>query len=84
MVKMLMRHDICLSGLLGIYLNLRRLVVFLDIYSLIGVRFRLDLIIPLFDIACVILFTMILIGAHIMHVMLHLTLHHLGTILMLS
>ena len=35
MLKILMMHGICLSGLLGIHLNLRRLVVFLDIHFLI-------------------------------------------------
>jgi len=58
-VKMLMRHGICLSGLLGIHFNLRRLVVFLDIHVLILVRFMLDLIMPLSGVICVNLLTMI-------------------------
>jgi len=72
MVKILMRHSICLSGLLGIHLSLRRLVVFLDIYFLILFYFRLDLIMPLFGV--VILLAMLLIHALIMHAMRNLTL----------
>ena len=59
MVKILMRHGIYLSGLLGINLNLRRLVVFVDIHVLILVRSMLDLIMPLFSVISVILLTMI-------------------------
>ena len=46
MVKVLMRHGIYLSGLLGIYLSLERLVVFMDIHALILVDSMLDLIMP--------------------------------------
>ena len=35
MAKVFMKLGVCLSGLLGIHLNLRRLVVFLDILFLI-------------------------------------------------
>jgi len=59
MVKVLMMHGICLSGLLSIHLSLKRLVVFLDIDFLILVRFMLDLIMPLFGVICINLLTMI-------------------------
>jgi len=55
MVKTLMRHGICLSGLLRIHLSLRRVVVFLDVHVLILVHSMLDLIMLLFDVTCVIL-----------------------------
>jgi len=84
MVKMLMSYDICLSRLYGIHLNLRRLVVFLVIRSLILVRSILDLIISLFSVTYVILLTMLLIRVLIMHVVLNLTLCHSRTILILS
>jgi len=48
-----MRHCIFLSGLLGIYSSLRRLVVFLDILFLIPVHFMLDFIMPLVGVVCV-------------------------------
>ena len=59
MVKMLIIHGICLSGLLEIHLNLRKLVVFLDIHFLILVHYILDLIMPLSGVIYVILLTMI-------------------------
>ena len=59
MLKMLMMHVICLSGLFAIHLNLRRLVVFLDIHFLILVHFMLDLIMHFFGVISVILLTMI-------------------------
>ena len=81
---MLMRYSIYLSGMLGIHLNSRRLVMFLDIHSLMLVHAILDLIMPHFDVTCVILLTIILISVLITHVMLNLILHHPETILMLS
>ena len=79
-----MRHCICLCGLLRIHLNLRRLVVFLDIHFLILVHFMLDPIMPLFGVTSVILLTMILIRVLIMHVMHNSISNHPGTTLMLS
>jgi len=84
MVKMLMIHCTYLIGLLGIHLNLRRLVMFLDIHVLILVHFILYLIMLLSSVICVILLTMLLICVLIMHAMLNLTMHHLRTILTLS
>jgi len=84
MVKTLMRQGIRLSGLLGTHLSLKRVVVFVDTLFPILVNFMLDLIILLFGVTCVILLTIILHYVLIMHVMLNLTLHHPGTILMLS
>ena len=84
MVEMLMMHGICLSGLLGIHLNLRRLLLFLNIHFLILAHSVLDLIIPLLGVTCVVLLTMTLISALVMHAMLNLTLRHLRAILMLS
>jgi len=72
-----------LDGLLGIHLSSRRLVVFLDIHYLIFVHSMLDFITPFFYVTCVILLTMILICTLIMHAILNLTLHNLGTILTL-
>ena len=83
-VKTLMRHEICLSGLLTTHLSLKRLVVFVDILFAILVHFMLDLTMLLFGVICAILLTIILHHVLIMHVMLNLTLHHPGTILMLS
>jgi len=45
-VKALIRNGICLSRLLGIHLNLRKVVVFLDNHFLILVRSMLDIICP--------------------------------------
>ena len=81
MVKVLMRHGTCMCGLFGIHLNLKRLVMFMDIVSL---ALMLDLIVPLFSVTGVILLTAILIHVLIMHVMHNLSLHHSRTILMLS
>jgi len=83
-VKMLMKHGICLQGLLRTRLSLKRLVVFMDILFSILVYFILDLIMLLFGVTCVILLTIILHHVLIMHAMLNLTLHHPGTKLMLS
>jgi len=59
MLRMLMMHVICLTGLLGMYLNLRRLAVFLDIHFLIFAHSILDLIMLLFGVISVILLSMI-------------------------
>ena len=40
-VKMMMRHGICLSGLLGTHLSLKRLVMFVEILFPILVHFML-------------------------------------------
>jgi len=82
--KMLMMHGICFYGLLGIRLNLKRLVVFINIIFPIHVHFMLDYIMLLFGVTCAILLTIILYHVLIMHAMLNLTSHYPGTILMLS
>jgi len=84
MEKLVMMDVICLSGLLGIHLSSRRLVVFLDICFLVLMHSILDLIMLLFGVTCVILLTILLIRVLIMHDMLNMTLHHPGTILKLS
>jgi len=58
MATVLTRHGFFLSGLLRVHLSLPRLVVFLDIHSLILVHSILDLIMTLFGVACVIVLTM--------------------------
>jgi len=70
MVKMSMRHGVCLSGLLGIHLTLTRLVVFLDILFPILVHFMLDRILLLCGVTCVIPLTILLVHVPIMHAML--------------
>jgi len=57
---------------LGILLNLRRLVTFLDILSLILVHFMLYLIMLLVGVTCVIPLTIILVHVLSMHAMLNL------------
>ena len=52
MVKMLMMYVICLSRLPGIYLNLSKIVVFLDIYFMVLVHFMLDLMMLHFGVIC--------------------------------
>ena len=84
MVEMFVMHGICLNGLLGIHLNLRRLLLFRNIHFLILAHSIVDLIMPLFGVICVILLTMLLVHVLIMHAMRSLTLYHHGTILMLS
>ena len=79
-----MQHGVSLSGLLGIRLSLRRLVVFMDIHFMTHVHFMLDCIMLLYSVTCVVLLTIILVHVLIMPTMLDLTLHHLGTVLMLS
>jgi len=59
MVKMLTRQVISLSGLFEIHLNLRRLLLFLNIHFLILALSILDLIRLLFGVISVILLTMI-------------------------
>ena len=59
-VKMLMKHEICLNGLLETRFSLKRLVVFLDIYCMIHVHFLLDLIMLIFGVTCVILLSIML------------------------
>jgi len=78
-----MRHGICLSRLPRIHLSLRKVVMFLDIYFLILVRFMLDLVIFVFGVICIFLLTMKLIRFLVAHAMLNLSLHHPRTILML-
>jgi len=72
MAKVLIRHVVCLSGLIGIHLSLRRLVVFLEILPLILVHSMLDLIMLLFDVTCVVLMTIILLHVLSMYAMLNL------------
>lgn len=84
MLKVFMKHGICLSGFLGIHLNLRMLVMLLDVHYLILVNSMLDVIMLLFGVIFVILLSIKLICVLTMHAMLSLTLHHLGIIPMLS
>jgi len=60
MVKMLMNLGVCLSGLLGIRLSLKRLVVFINIHFMTHVHSLLDRIMLLFGVTRVILLTVIL------------------------
>ena len=62
-----------MSGLLGIHLSLKRLVVLLGIYFLILAHSIIDLIMPLFGVIHVALLTMKLIHVLIMHAMINLT-----------
>jgi len=62
----------CFSGLLRLRLNLRMVVVFLDILFLILMHSMLHLIISIFVVACVVLVTIILFHVLSMHVILHL------------
>jgi len=79
-----MKRGGCLNGLYGIRLSLTRLVVFMDIHFITHVHFMLDRIMLLCGVTCVVLLTIMLIHVLITHTMLNLTLHHLGTVLMLS
>jgi len=72
-----------LEWIAWIRLSLKRLVIFRDVIFLFLVHFMLDHIMLLCGVTCVVL-TIILHHALIMHVMLNLTLHHQGTVLMLS
>ena len=67
MVKVPMKLDVCLSGLHGIHLSLRRLVVFLDIHFISHVHFILGHIMLLFGFICVILLSIMLVYVLIMH-----------------
>jgi len=66
MVKVSMKLGLCLSGLLGIRLNSKRLVVFLDIYFVIHVHSMLNRTMLLFGVTCVILMSIMLVHVHIM------------------
>ena len=70
MVELLMRHGVHLSGLLGIYLNLKRLVVFLDVLFLILMHSMLDLIILHFGVICVGLLIIVLLHVDSIHAIL--------------
>ena len=83
-VNALMWHGVYLGGLHGSRLSLRRLVVFLDILFLILAHSMLDRIMFVCGVTCVILLTIMLIHALIMHDMFNLTLHYPETVLMLS
>ena len=61
MVKVLVKLGVCFSGLLGIHFNLRRLVVFLDILSLILVHSILELIMLVFGVTFIVLLIIILL-----------------------
>jgi len=67
MVKVPMKLDLCLSGLLGIRLSLKRLVACMDIHFMIHVHSTLDLIMLLFGVTCVILLPIMLVHVLIMH-----------------
>ena len=60
---MLMMHGLCFYGLHGIHLNLKRLVVFIDIHFPIHVDFMLDHTMLLCGVICVILLPIML--AHV-------------------
>jgi len=71
MVKMSMKHGVCLSGLLGTHnLSLKRLVVFMDIHFMFLVHSMIDRIMLLFGVTCVIPLTITLVHILIMHAML--------------
>ena len=67
MVKVLMKLGVCLSGLLGTRLSLKRLVVFMDMYFMTHVPSMLDHSILLFGVTCVILLPIMLVHVLIMH-----------------
>ena len=69
-VKMLMKHGICLNGLLGIRLSLKRLVAFLDIYFMFHVHSMLNRTVLLCGVTCVILLLIMLVHVRIMHTVL--------------
>jgi len=75
---MLMMLDVCLSGLLGTCLSLKRVVFFWDILFHILVHFMLDLIMPLVGVTFVVLLTIILIHVLIIYALFNLTLHPQG------
>jgi len=65
--KMLIKLGVCLSGLHGYRLSLKRLVVFLDIHLLIHVHSMLDRTMLLCGVTCVTLMPIMLVLALIMH-----------------
>ena len=69
-VNALMKLGVCLSGLHGIRLSLRRLVVFTDIHFMTHVHFMLDLIVLLFGVICVFPLIITLVHVPIMHIVL--------------
>jgi len=72
-LKVLMRHIICLSGMPGIHLSLKRLVMSLDVHFPILAHSIPYLIMSLFGVICVALLTMKRIRVPIMHAMINLT-----------
>jgi len=70
MVKVPMKLGLCLSGLHGTHLSLKRLVVFMDMYFKIHVHSMLDHIMLLFGVICVILLPIMLVHVLIMHIVL--------------
>jgi len=70
MVKVLMKLGVCLSGLHGTSLSLKRLVAFVDIYFMIHVHSMLNRTMLLFGVTCVILLSIMLVHVLIMHIML--------------
>ena len=62
---LLMMHGLCLNGLYRIHLNLKRLVMFIDIHFPIHVRFTLDLIMLRCGVICVALLPIMLSLIHI-------------------
>jgi len=70
-----MKHNICWSRLVRIHLNLRRLVVFLNILSLILVHPVLDIVVPFWCDMCNLLM-MLYIHVLMMPAMSNLSLHH--------
>jgi len=69
-VKMLMKLGLCLNGLLGIRLNLKRLVVFMVIHFMIHVHSMLNHTMLIFRVICVILLPIMLVHVLIMHTVL--------------
>jgi len=67
---MSMRHGVCLSGLLGTRLNLKKLVAFMDFYFMTHVHSMLYHTMLLFGVLCVILLPMMLVHVLTMHAIL--------------
>jgi len=70
MVKMLMKLGLCLCGLHGIHLSLKRPVVFMPIHLMTHVHSMLNHIMLLCGVICVILQPIMLVHVLIMHVVL--------------
>ena len=70
MVKVLMKHGLCLSRLHGTRLSSRRLVVFLDIHFMTHVHSMLNRIMLLFGVTRVVRLPIMLVHVHIMHTVL--------------